>query len=89
MRTDMELSINRAIKQVVEAHLGLGIVFIHMPAAELESEHVHVLKVQDFPILRHRYVVQREGERLSPVAQAFKDFVLRDARKFIRLPDLD
>ncbi len=89
LRTGMEMSTNEAIKQAVEAGLGLGIVSIHTLAAELETERLHVLKVQDFPILRHWYVVQREGKRLSPVAQAFKDFVLRDARKFIRLPGLD
>jgi hypothetical protein len=40
--------------------------------------------VDSFPILRHWYVVHRQGKRLSPVAEAFKDFVVRDADSLIR-----
>jgi hypothetical protein len=35
--------------------------------------------------MRHWYVLQRKGKRLSPAAQAFKDFVLNHAAQFIRL----
>jgi len=41
-----------------------------------------VLDVEGFPILRHWYVVHRKGKRLSPVAQAFKDYVLQENPKF-------
>lgn len=86
LRTGMEMSTNEAIKQAVEAGLGLGIVSIHTLAPELETERLHVLKVQGFPILRHWYVVHRKGKRLSPVAQAFKDFVMHEASNFVTLP---
>lgn len=84
--TGIEMTSNEAIKQAVEAGLGLGIVSIHTLELELETERLKVLDVEDFPIMRHWRIVQRVGKRLSPVAQAFKQFVLEEAEKFIRLP---
>ncbi len=78
LTTGMEMTSNEAIKQAVEAGLGLGIVSIHTLALELEARWLVVLDVHEFPILRHWYIVQRRGKRLSPVAQAFKDFVIND-----------
>jgi len=84
--TGIEMSSNEAIKQAVEAGLGLGIVSIHTLELELETERLCVLDVKDFPIQRHWYVIQRKGKRLSPVAQTFKTFVLEQAKEFIRVP---
>jgi DNA-binding transcriptional LysR family regulator len=85
--TGIEMSSNEAIKQAVEAGLGLGIVSIHTLELELETGRLVILDVEDFPIMRHWHIVQRTGKRLSPVAQAFKQFVLEEAEQFIRLPD--
>jgi LysR family transcriptional regulator, low CO2-responsive transcriptional regulator len=85
LRTGMEMSSNEAIKQAVEAGLGLGIVSIHTLALELETGRLQVLEVEDFPILRHWYVVHRQGKRLSPVAQAFKSFILEEAAGVLSL----
>jgi len=82
--TGIEMSSNEAIKQAVEAGLGLGIVSIHTLELELETERLQVLDVKDFPIQRHWYVIQRKGKRLSPIAQVFKTFVLEQAKEFIR-----
>jgi DNA-binding transcriptional LysR family regulator len=84
--TAIEMSSNEAIKQAVEAGLGLGIVSVHTLELELETGRLVLLDVEDFPIIRHWHIVQRAGKRLSPVAQAFKQFVLDEAPKFIRLP---
>jgi DNA-binding transcriptional LysR family regulator len=84
--TGIEMTSNEAIKQAVEAGLGLGIVSIHTLELELETGRLNILDVQDFPIMRHWYVLQRKGKRLSPAAQAFKEFVLDQAAQFIRLP---
>jgi len=46
---------------------------------ELTLKRLAVLNVEGFPIMRHWYVVHRADKRLSPVAQAFKQFVLADA----------
>lgn len=82
----IEMTSNEAIKQAVEAGLGLGIVSIHTLELELETGRLQILDVKDFPIERHWYVLQRKGKRLSSAAQAFKIFVLEQAKEFIRLP---
>jgi len=79
LTTSMEMTSNVAIKQAVEAGLGLGIVSIHTLELEIETKRLAILDASAFPILRHWYVVNREGKRLSPVAQAFKEFVLNEA----------
>jgi len=83
--TGIEMSSNEAIKQAVEAGLGLGIVSIHTLELELETGRLVILDVEDFPVMRHWHIVQRSGKRLSPVAQTFKQFVLEEAEQFIRL----
>ena len=77
----MEMTSNEAIKQAVEAGLGLGIVSIHTVELELEVGRLVVLAVREFPILRHWYVVHRKSKRLSPVARAFKEFVINETRQ--------
>ena len=79
LSTGMEMTSNEAIKQAVEAGLGLGIVSIHTLELELETKRLKLLDVESFPILRHWYIVHRKGKRLSPVVQAFKAFVLHEA----------
>ena len=87
--TGIEMTSNEAIKQAVEAGLGLGIVSIHTLELELETGRLVILDVEDFPIIRHWHIVQRSGKRLSPVAQEFKRFVLQEAEQFIRVPGLE
>ncbi len=73
-----EMSTNEAIKQAVQAGMGLGILSLNTVTLELETHRLTVLDAEGFPILRHWYVVHREGKRLSTVAQAFKMFLLED-----------
>jgi len=80
LKTGMELASNEAIKQAVEAGLGLGIVSVHTLEMELETRRLAVLNVKEFPIMRHWYLVHREGKRLSPVAEEFRRFVLTEAK---------
>jgi DNA-binding transcriptional LysR family regulator len=76
LRTSMEMSSNEAIKQAVQAGLGLGILSLQTLEQELALKRLVVLNVEGFPIMRHWYTVHRAGKRLSPVAKAFKQFVL-------------
>jgi LysR family transcriptional regulator, low CO2-responsive transcriptional regulator len=48
-----------------------------------------VLDVAELPIMRHWYVVHRRGKRLSSAAQAFKAFLLREARPLLQAADSD
>lgn len=79
LRTNMEMSSNEAIKQAVQAGLGLGILSLQTLELELALKRLAVLAIDDFPIMRHWYIVHRSDKRLSPVAQTFKDFVLGPA----------
>ena len=81
--SSMEMNENEAIKQAVQAGMGLGIVSIHTIELELETNRLVILDVEDFPIMRHWYLVHRKEKRLSPITQAFKDFVLNEGRKLI------
>lgn len=77
----MEMNKNEAIKQAVEAGLGVGLVSLHTVEAELASGQLCVLDVEGFPLMRQWYLVQREGKRLSPAAQAFVELVLKEAER--------
>ena len=79
IRSSMEMSSNEAIKQAVQAGLGLGILSLQTLEMELALKRLAVLNVDGFPIMRHWYIVHRADKRLSPAAQAFKNFLLGEA----------
>ncbi len=81
--SSMEMNENEAIKQAVQAGMGLGIVSRHTIELELETKRLLILDVEDFPIMRHWYLVHRKEKRLSPITRAFKDFVLSEGRNLI------
>ena len=72
----MEMTSNEAIKQTVQAGLGLGIVSHHTVELELETGSLVELDVAHFPLRRHWYLVRRSDKQLSPVAQRFESYVL-------------
>jgi DNA-binding transcriptional LysR family regulator len=82
LRVAMEMNKNEAIKQAVEAGLGVGVVSLH---GELAKRNLRILDVQGFPLLRKWYLVQRQGKRLSTAAQAFARFVLNEAARIARV----
>ena len=79
IQSSMERSSNEAIKQAVQAGLGLGILSLQTLEMELALKRLAILKVEGFPIMRHWYVVHRADKRLSPAALAFKNFLLGEA----------
>lgn len=82
----MEMSSNEAIKQAVQAGLGLGVVSIHTLEMELALDRLAVLDVTGFPLQRYWYAVHRQGKRFSAVAQAFLDFVMEEAERIVDSP---
>ena len=74
----MEMTRNETIKQAVRAGLGLSVVSLHTIELELETRRLRVLDVEGFPLLRKWYLVYRKGKRLSPLAEAFKLFVVNE-----------
>ena len=83
-RTRIEMSSNEAIKQSVEAGLGLGMVSVHTVELEVAAGRLALLDVESFPVLKRWFLVHREGKRLSPTARAFIDHVLEATREMER-----
>lgn len=80
----MEMNSSEAIKQAVQAGLGLGVVSLHTVELELEAGRLVVLDVEHMPIQRHWYIVHRREKRLSGTAMAFKRFLLEDSAALIQ-----
>jgi DNA-binding transcriptional LysR family regulator len=72
----MEMTSNEAIKQTVQAGLGLGIVSRYTVELELETGRLVELDVRHFPLRRYWYLVRRRDKQLSPVAQRFETCIL-------------
>jgi DNA-binding transcriptional LysR family regulator len=79
----MEMETNEAIKQAVQAGMGLGILSLHSIELELETKRLAMLNVEHFPLLRHWFVAHRSNKRLSSAALAFKEFLLTEAKRTI------
>ena len=88
LSSSLEMSSNEAIKQGVEAGLGLGLVSLHTLEMELELKRLVILDVKKLPIMRYWYIVYRSGKRLSVVAQVFQAFVKQEAARILSLPSL-
>jgi DNA-binding transcriptional LysR family regulator len=75
-RPGCELSSNEALKQAVQAGLGIGIVPAQTLELELETGRLVVLPVQGFPIVRQWFLLQRRDKRASGAAEAFRGLLL-------------
>ena len=76
----IEMNSNEAIKQSVEAGLGLGIVSLHTIELEKEVGRLKVLDVNNFPIKQHWNIIYRKGKRLSAAAESFREFILKNEK---------
>lgn len=78
----LEMSSNEAIKHAVAAGFGLGIVSRHTIDLELKNDYLITLDVEGFPIERHWHLVSRQKKSFSPVARAFRNFLLEQTRDY-------
>jgi hypothetical protein len=79
----LQIKSTETIKQAVIAGMGIGFLSAHTVSRELRSGSLAALDVQGFPLMLNWYIVQRRQKRLPPVAQAFKQFLLRDGARLI------
>jgi DNA-binding transcriptional LysR family regulator len=79
LKAAMEMNKNEAIKQAVEAGLGLGVVSRHTVTLELAARRLASLDVEGFPIRRQWHLVHRQNKHFSQAAGAFAQFVLTQA----------
>ncbi len=78
--THMAMDTNEAIKQSVQAGMGIGIISSHGIELELETKRLVVLDVDHFPIVRHWYIVHRKDKRASVAAQEFAQFLAEESQ---------
>jgi DNA-binding transcriptional LysR family regulator len=79
----MEMDTNEAIKQSVQAGMGIGIISRHGIEFELEAKRLIVLDVDRFPIVRHWYIVHRKDKRFSTATQEFQRFLLEESQSMM------
>jgi|GEM_PF-97071 len=75
LQIGLELGSNEAIKQAIQAGLGLGVLSAYALPLELKSGKLVALNVEGFPLRRYWYLVYLSKKRLSPVARTFKEFL--------------
>jgi LysR family transcriptional regulator, low CO2-responsive transcriptional regulator len=78
----LQMASNETIKQAVMAGMGISFLSLHTVGLELEAERLVVLDVEGLPVMRRWYLAHREGKRLSPTAQAFKEFLIVEGAQF-------
>jgi DNA-binding transcriptional LysR family regulator len=83
-RTSMEVSSNETIKQAVMAGMGISFISMHTVSLELAAGRLVVLNVSGLPLVRDWYVIHLRDKRLSPIAAAFRDFLLKQGAGIIQ-----
>jgi len=84
VRQVMEADSNETIKQAVMAGIGLGFLSLHTVRPELAAGRVAVLDVFGLPLRRQWYVVHSRQRRLTPAADEFLQYLLREADGLMR-----
>lgn len=83
LKIAMEIRSTETIKQAVIAGMGVSFLSAHTISQEMKAGSLRVLDVVGFPVMLNWYVVHRHSKHLSPVAQAFKEFLLDEGRELI------
>lgn len=75
----LELGSNEAIREAVAGGLGVAVISKHALKGQA-SDGVIELDVRGFPLQSQWHVVHHKGKQLSPIAQIFRDHLLRSSR---------
>jgi LysR family transcriptional regulator, low CO2-responsive transcriptional regulator len=82
-RVSMEVSSNETIKQAVMAGMGISFISGHTVGLELAAGKLVSLDVAGLPIVRDWYVIHLREKQLSPIAAAFRTFLLANGAKIL------
>jgi len=82
-RVSMEVSSNETIKQAVMAGMGISFISAHTVGLELAAGKLVCLDIVGLPIVRDWYVIHLQDKHLSPIAGAFRSFLLERGRRII------
>lgn len=84
----IEMGTNETIKQAVMAGLGIAVISGHTVVPELEAGRLVTLNLEGMPIRRTWYLIRLAESEMSPVAAAFRRFLLElDGDYLPRLPE--
>lgn len=83
LNMSLEMASNETIKQAVMAGMGISLLSLHTIGLELETGRLAVLDVKGTPIERDWHVVHLQHKHLSPVARAFKSYLLTEGGRFL------
>lgn len=75
-QVSMEMSSNETIKQAVSAGMGISFISKHTVGLELRAGKLVALDVAGLPVMRDWFVIHLRAKKLSPIAAAFKQFLL-------------
>jgi LysR family transcriptional regulator, low CO2-responsive transcriptional regulator len=74
-RKSIALTSNEAVKQAVMADIGISLLPLIGIKNELLNKQLHILEADSLPVITNWRIVWLKGKKLTPVAQAFLDFV--------------
>jgi DNA-binding transcriptional LysR family regulator len=83
-RKRMELTSNEAVKQAVIAGIGYSIMPLIGVHNELLNEELHIIPTPELPIQTDWRLVWLAGKKLSPVSQAFLDYIRVEKQHIIQ-----
>ncbi|MBI5602197.1 MAG: LysR family transcriptional regulator [Deltaproteobacteria bacterium] len=73
-----EMGSNEAIRQAVKAGVGISIISRRAVLEDLEQGRLQELKIKKFPLIRNFYLIHLKQRTLSPLAEAFREFILKE-----------
>jgi len=80
---ELETNSNETIKQAVMAGLGIGCISGHTLTLELLTKRLVALKVERFPVIKNWHLIHLRERQLSPVALAFRDYLMEHGAQII------
>ena len=80
----MEADSNETIKQSVMAGMGVGMLSLHTVRLELAAGRLVTLRIAGLPLRRQWFVVHSRERRLTPAADEFRQYLLREASGLMR-----
>jgi LysR family transcriptional regulator, low CO2-responsive transcriptional regulator len=83
-RASMEVTSNETIKQAVMAGMGLSFISMHTVMLELATGKLVTLNVTGLPVVRDWFVIHLRDKKLSPIAQAFRTFLLEQGASIMK-----
>lgn len=80
----MELTSNEAVKQAVISGLGYSIMPLIGSNNELKNKELQIIPVSGFPITSDWRLVWHKNKVLSPIAQAYLDFLQKEKKEIVQ-----